>query len=530
MQAIAAMQFVDTRRTLAITSRPNAALRDVSAAVHACSTCHVQELCMPSASMRTARMFDAASAAIAVRKGETLFRAGDHFTALYRDPLRLLQDGAAGRRWPRAGLRLSHARRHHRHRRHRRRQPRLRRDRARGYRGLRAAVRSHRGARPRQHGFQRNLHRLLSQEIARERQVMLMLGTMRAEQRLASVPARPVAALSGARLFVDRVRAADDARGDRQLPRAQARDRQPPVLALPRGRADPGHGRVVKLLDRVVLRTVVETNSCGAPANRLQSSRSGSLRLRTRAGTTPPLPIPRRRLARAGWLDAAENAIICIRQFESQRGCSEHEIPAHGVGRRVVGGRVPRFRAGARRDERRGAREARAEPRRQPHQPAVPEQHQPELRPREGHAEHPQHPAGDPDLGQRGLEHHHAHDRAGDLDPALGPGTDSKNGIGDTVFTAFLSPANPATGSGARAGRADPTNSSAELGNKNWGLGPSFVVLHLEHGSPWVYGVLVNNIWSLTSNKHGGSYNNGLIQPFVNYNFEAACTSRPRRS
>ena len=47
--------------------------------------------------------------------------------------------------------------------------------------------------------------------------------------------------------------------------------------------------------------------------------------------------------------------------------------------------------------------------------------------------------------------------------------------------------------------------------------------------SPWVYGVLVNNIWSLTSNKQGGSYNNGLIQPFVNYNFEGGfyLTSAP---
>ena len=67
--------------------------------------------------------------------------------------------------------------------------------------------------------------------------------------------------------------------------------------------------------------------------------------------------------------------------------------------------------------------------------------------------------------------------------------------------------------------RRFPTNSSEELGNKNWGLGPTAVVLHLEHGNPWVYGVLINNIWSLTSDKQGGSYNNGLIQPFVNYNF-----------
>jgi hypothetical protein len=105
--------------------------------------------------------------------------------------------------------------------------------------------------------------------------------------------------------------------------------------------------------------------------------------------------------------------------------------------------------------------------------------------------------------------------------PALGPGDDRTNGIGDLQLSAFLSPANPGHwiwGIGAIVQM--PTNSNAELGNKNWGLGPTFVVLHLDKGDPWVYGVLINNIWSLTSDKQGGAYNNGLIQPFLNYNFD----------
>lgn len=105
--------------------------------------------------------------------------------------------------------------------------------------------------------------------------------------------------------------------------------------------------------------------------------------------------------------------------------------------------------------------------------------------------------------------------------PSLGPDIPGKDGTGDIVFTAFLSPARPGHWIwGAGPVVQVPTNSNAQLGNKNWGLGPSFVVLHLEHGDPWVYGVLVNNIWSLSSNKQGGSYNNGLIQPFINYNFK----------
>ena len=63
-----------------------------------------------------------------------------------------------------------------------------------------------------------------------------------------------------------------------------------------------------------------------------------------------------------------------------------------------------------------------------------------------------------------------------------------------------------------------PTHTDSSLGNENWGLGPTAVVLRLEKGSPWVYGVLINNIWSLGTSSSDPSYNNGLIQPFVNYN------------
>ena len=76
--------------------------------------------------------------------------------------------------------------------------------------------------------------------------------------------------------------------------------------------------------------------------------------------------------------------------------------------------------------------------------------------------------------------------------PALGPDIDSKSGVGDIVFTAFLSPASPGEWIwGAGPVVQIPTNSNAELGNRNWGMGPSVVVLHLDHGSPWVYGALV---------------------------------------
>ena len=89
--------------------------------------------------------------------------------------------------------------------------------------------------------------------IPRRRTLMLVLGTMRAEQRLAVFLLDLSQRYRSARLFVVRVRAADDARRDRELPRAQAGNREPAVLPISARRADPVQGRNVKLLDRVAL-------------------------------------------------------------------------------------------------------------------------------------------------------------------------------------------------------------------------------------------------------------------------------------
>jgi hypothetical protein len=106
--------------------------------------------------------------------------------------------------------------------------------------------------------------------------------------------------------------------------------------------------------------------------------------------------------------------------------------------------------------------------------------------------------------------------------PEFVPGQGDTFGLGDIQLSALLSPAQPGPGGliwGAGAIVQMPTNTSDVLGNKNWGLGPTAVVLKLEKGSPWVYGGLFNNVWSLSSDKQGGRYNNFLLQPFVNYNF-----------
>jgi hypothetical protein len=102
--------------------------------------------------------------------------------------------------------------------------------------------------------------------------------------------------------------------------------------------------------------------------------------------------------------------------------------------------------------------------------------------------------------------------------PAFTFDQDRTNGLGDIQFTAFLSPAKAhglIWGVGAVAQL--PTNTSDALGNDHWGLGPSAVVLRMD--GPWVYGALVNNVWSVGSGSDL-NYNNFLVQPFINYNFK----------
>ena len=106
--------------------------------------------------------------------------------------------------------------------------------------------------------------------------------------------------------------------------------------------------------------------------------------------------------------------------------------------------------------------------------------------------------------------------------PGFAPGQGSTFGLGDIQLSGMVSPSKPAPGGliwGVGAITQLPTNTDNVLGNDNWGLGPQAVVLRLEKGSPWVYGALVNNVWSMSGSHQGGRYSTLLLQPFVNYNF-----------
>lgn len=104
--------------------------------------------------------------------------------------------------------------------------------------------------------------------------------------------------------------------------------------------------------------------------------------------------------------------------------------------------------------------------------------------------------------------------------PAFGQGQSREGGLGDIQFSAFFSPKKP-TASGWIWG-AGPilqmnTASDDRLGQGAWGIGPTAVALKM--AGPWVYGGIINNVWSITEDSGRADVNQMLIQPFVNFNF-----------
>ena len=106
--------------------------------------------------------------------------------------------------------------------------------------------------------------------------------------------------------------------------------------------------------------------------------------------------------------------------------------------------------------------------------------------------------------------------------PASNAGEARTGGLGDIQFSALLSPKQAdggwVWGAGLIAQLDTATN--ARLGQGAWGLGPTAVVLNL--GRTWVYGALVNNVWSVSRDAGRPAVNQMTVQPFVNYNFPDA--------
>jgi len=111
--------------------------------------------------------------------------------------------------------------------------------------------------------------------------------------------------------------------------------------------------------------------------------------------------------------------------------------------------------------------------------------------------------------------------------PGLIPGQSRETGLGDTTFTAFLSPMDSGRLTwGVGPVLLIPTNTDSRLGPDEWGAGASVVVLTMP-GS-WVIGSLFSNVWDIGASD-GNDINLFTWQYFVNYNMDGGwyLTSAP---
>jgi hypothetical protein len=62
-----------------------------------------------------------------------------------------------------------------------------------------------------------------------------------------------------------------------------------------------------------------------------------------------------------------------------------------------------------------------------------------------------------------------------------------------------------------------PTATDEDLGQEKWAAGITAVALAMK--GPWVYGALVNNVWSFAGDSDRADVDQALLQPFLNFNF-----------
>ena len=101
--------------------------------------------------------------------------------------------------------------------------------------------------------------------------------------------------------------------------------------------------------------------------------------------------------------------------------------------------------------------------------------------------------------------------------PDLAPGVNGTTGLGDVNLSLFLSPAKVGPiiwGAGPIV--SFPTATQDILGTGKVSIGPTAVALSIQ--GHWLFGVLVNNLFSVAGPSGREDVNQMLVQPFVNYN------------
>jgi hypothetical protein len=101
--------------------------------------------------------------------------------------------------------------------------------------------------------------------------------------------------------------------------------------------------------------------------------------------------------------------------------------------------------------------------------------------------------------------------------PGLVPKSKGTTGLGDVQLSLFLSPAKTrALIWGVGPITSFPTATENLLGTKKLSVGPTAVAL-MNHGH-WLFGTLIDNLFSVAGPSDHPDVNQMLMQPFVNYN------------
>jgi hypothetical protein len=101
--------------------------------------------------------------------------------------------------------------------------------------------------------------------------------------------------------------------------------------------------------------------------------------------------------------------------------------------------------------------------------------------------------------------------------PDLAPGVYGTSGLGDVQASSFFSPARVGKVIwGAGPVISLPTATEDILGTKKVSIGPTAVALSIQ--GHWLYGALVQNLFSVAGPSKRPDVNQMLVQPFVNYN------------
>ena len=98
-------------------------------------------------------------------------------------------------------------------------------------------------------------------------------------------------------------------------------------------------------------------------------------------------------------------------------------------------------------------------------------------------------------------------------------GKGSEFALADITYTAYMSPKD--SGSwiwGIGGALILPTATSDRYASDKWSAGPAFVALTMP--GKWVFGFLIQNVWSFAGDSDAADVNKFLFQYFVNYNLE----------